>query len=226
MRVSEIPFKVLRVQYRIARFPLQVIEDRAVARMGPEAPARLLYERSLGALDATVGNALGDPELEKRGAALAERSEALGRAAQLDATAAQTQQDATADLNAKRTEVAQAENQARATKQREAERARTAAEERKRAATADASKRTAAAKRRADELAASRTKEAEAFKRGQQAKIRAAEQKATAAAEAKREDARAKRDDAASKRAQADRIEKLAKVENLKRRAERAKNNA
>lgn len=226
MNVSEIPFKVLRFQYRIARLPLQVIEDRVVARMGAESPARLLYERSLGALDATVGNALGDAELEKRGAALAERSEALGRAAQLDATAAQTQEDATADLNAKRTEVAQAQKEARATKQREAEEARTAAEERKRAAAEVAEKRTAAAKRQADELAAQRTKAAEAFKRGEQARIRAAEQKATAAAESKREDARAKRNVAASKRAQADRIEKLADVEKRRRQSERANNNA
>src|SRR5215470_10046082 len=49
--------------------PVQVIEDQFVARMDPQAPARL-YERSLGALDATAGKMLGDPELEKRGAAL------------------------------------------------------------------------------------------------------------------------------------------------------------
>ena len=56
-----------------------------VARMGTEAPARLFYERSLGLLDVAVGNALGDSRLERQGVALAERSDALRRAAQLDA---------------------------------------------------------------------------------------------------------------------------------------------
>ena len=70
MKVAEIPFVVLRFQYQIARLPLQLIEDQVAARLRSEGPARLLYERSFGALDATVGKLLGDPQLEKRGAAL------------------------------------------------------------------------------------------------------------------------------------------------------------
>ena len=79
MKIAEIPFVVLRFQYQIARLPLQLIEDQVVARLHSEGPARLLYERSFGALDATVGKLLGDPQLEKRGAALVERSNALAR---------------------------------------------------------------------------------------------------------------------------------------------------
>ncbi len=119
--------------------------------MGPEAPARLFYERSLGALDATVGNVLGDPDLEKRGAALVERSDALGRAAQLDATATQTQEQADDELNAKRDKAIEDQKDARAAKEREVEEARTAAEERKRAAAeaaAEAYRRREAAGRR------------------------------------------------------------------------------
>ena len=56
----------------------------------------------LGGLDATVGNLLGDLKLEKRGAALIERSDALGRAAQLDATATQQHEQADDELKAKR----------------------------------------------------------------------------------------------------------------------------
>ena len=97
MNIAEIPFAVLRFQYQIARVPLQLIENQMAARLGSEAPARLFYERSLGAIDATVGNLLGDPELAKRGAALVERSDALGRAAQLDATATQNREQADAD---------------------------------------------------------------------------------------------------------------------------------
>jgi hypothetical protein len=48
--------------------------------MGSEAPARLFCDRSLGLMDAAVGNALGDWRLAKRGGARAERSEALRRA--------------------------------------------------------------------------------------------------------------------------------------------------
>ena len=85
-------------------------------------------------------------------------------------------------------------------------------------------KRSAAAKQQADELAAQLRTSAEAAKREEQAKIRAAEQKAAAAAESKRDDAQAKRGDAASKRAQADQVEELADVEKQKRQSERANN--
>ena len=87
MRITRVPFAILRFQYQLVRFPLQVVEERVVARIGTEAPARLFYERSLGVLDATVGSALGDPRLRRRGALLADRSDTLSRAAALEADA-------------------------------------------------------------------------------------------------------------------------------------------
>jgi hypothetical protein len=102
MNIIDVPLAVLRLQYRIARFPFQLIEQRVVAQMDQEAPARLLFERSFGGLDATVGHLLSDPELASRGAALVERSDALGRAAGLDATAVAKQKQADAELKAKR----------------------------------------------------------------------------------------------------------------------------
>lgn len=114
MRVTEIPFAALRFQYQLVRFPLELIEQRLLSRMDSEAPARLFCERSLGALDATVGNALGDEKLRERGAALIERSDALGRAAQLDAMATQTRDRADADLQATRDEAIQDQQEARA----------------------------------------------------------------------------------------------------------------
>ena len=158
MKVTEIPFAVLRFQYQIARFPLQLIEEQVVAGMSSEAPARLLYERWLGGLDAAVGKMLGDPDLEKRGTALIERSDALSRAAQLDATATQNQERADDELKAKSGKAIEDQKDARAVREREVEEARTAAEERKRAAAEAAQKRTAAAKQQADELAAQRMK--------------------------------------------------------------------
>ena len=222
MEITDVPFAVLRFQYQLARFPLQLIEEQVVAGMSSEAPTRLFYERWLGGLDATVGKMLGDPDLEKRGAALIERSDALRRAAQLDATATQNQEQADDELNAKRDKAIEDQKDARAVKAREVEEARTAAEERKGAAAEAAQKRTSAAKQQADELAAQRMTSAEAAKRDEQATIRAAEQKATAAAESKLDDAQAKRSDAASKRAQADQVEELANLEKQKRQSERA----
>jgi hypothetical protein len=222
MEITDVPFAVLRFQYQLARFPLQLIEAQVVAGMRPEAPTRLFYERWLGGLDATVGKMLGDPDLEKRGAALIERSDALRRAAQLDATATQNQEQADDDLKAKRDKAIEDQKHACAMKEREVEEARTAAEERKGVAEEAAQRRTAAAKQQADELAAQRMSSAEAAKRDEQATIRVAEQKATAAAESKLDDAQAKRSDAASKRAQADQVEELADVEKQKRQSKRA----
>ena len=85
----------------------------------------------LGALDATVGKLLGDPELEKRGAALVERSDALGRAAHLDATATQKREQADDELKAKRDEALQDLKEARTATAQEVEHARSTAEDRK-----------------------------------------------------------------------------------------------
>ena len=222
MEITDVPFAFLRFQYQLARVPLQLIEEQVVAGMSSEAPTRLFYERWLGGLDAAVGKMLGDPDLQKRGAALIERSDALRRAAQLDATATQNQAQADDDLKTKRDKAIEDQKDARAVKEREVEEARTAAEERKGAAAEAAQKRTAAAKQQADEHAAQLMKSAEAAKRDEQAKITAAEQKATAAAESKLDEAQSKHSDAASKRAQADQVEELANLEKQKRQSERA----
>ena len=209
MRIIDTPQAVLRLQYRIVRFPLQMIEARVIARMGSEAPARLFYERSLGLLDATVGNALGDWRLAKRGGALAERSDALRRAAQLDAAADQARQQSSADLKAKSDKAIKDRQDARAARERDVGEARTAAEDRKGAAEESAAQRTAAAKTQADEVAAQRKNSAEAAKREKQARIRVNEQKAAAAAKSKLDDAQARRTNADAKRAHADRVEEL-----------------
>jgi hypothetical protein len=222
MRIIDAPQAVLRLQYRIVRFPLQVIEERVVARMGSEAPARLFYERSLGLLDSAVGNALGDLRLARRGGALAERSDALRRAAQLDAAADQARQQSSADLKATSDTAIKEQQDARAAKEREVDEARSSAEKRKRAAQEAAAQRTAAAKKQADDVAAQHRNAAEAAKRGKQARIRANEQKAAAAAKSKLDDAQARRTQADNKRAHADRVEELADSEKQKRQSERA----
>jgi hypothetical protein len=222
MNITTVPFAMLRFQYQLVRLPLQVIEDRVIVRMGAEAPARLFYERSLGVLDATVGHLLGDLKLQKRGSALAERSDTLTRAARLDAAATQKEGHADAELKAKRDKVIDNQKQAHEAKERGVEEARSEADKRKRAAEGVAQKRTAAAMQQADEVAAQRKNSIDQSKREEQARIRAAEQQASAAAESKLKDAQAKRIEAESKRAQADRVEALAAGEKQKRQAARA----
>jgi hypothetical protein len=224
MRIMDAPLAVLRFQYRIVRFPLQLIEERVVARMGAEMPARLFYERSLGLLDVAVGNALGDSGLEEQGGALAERSDALRRAAQLDAAADDSRQQSSADLKAKSDKAIEQQQNARAAKGREVEEARTSAQERKRAAEEAAARRTATAKKRADDVAAQRHNSADAAKRTEQARIAAKEQKAAAAAKSKLGDAQVRRTEANTKRAKADRVEELADAEKQKRQSARANN--
>ena len=220
MSVTDFPLSVLRFQYQMARVPFQVMEEQFVARMDPQAPARLFYERWLGALDTAAGMVLGDPELKQRGAALAERSDALGCVAQLDATATRQRQQAADELKSKRDQAKQGLNHARATKQRKVTAARNAAQDRKGTAAEAGAKRSAAAKQQADEVAAQRINAAEAATREEQATSRAGEENAAKVAES--DDAQATRSDAATQRAQADQVEKLADAEKQKQKAVRA----
>src|SRR6478609_8908083 len=221
MSVTDLPLAVLRFQYQMARVPFQVMEEQFVARMDPQAPARLFYERWLGALDTAAGRVLRDPELKQRGAALAERSDALGRVAQLDATATPQQQQAADELKTKRDQAKQGLNHARATKQRKVTPARNAAQDRKGTAAEAGAKRTAA-KQQADEVAAQRIDAAEAATREEQATSRAGEENATKVAESDRNDAQPTRSHAATQRAQADQVENLADAETQKQKAVRA----
>lgn len=226
MSVTSIPLAVLRFQYRVARLPLQVAEDRFFARMDSDAPVRLRYERSLGLLDAAVGSVLRDKDLQRRGAALAERSDALSRATRLENAATRKRDHAEEELDATHDKVIGDIGQARESKERAVEDAKSAAAERKRTAEEDADKRAAEAKKRVDEDAARQTNTIESAKRAHQEEIRASEERSDAAAKAKLGDAEEKRRDAAAKRVQADRIEQLADIEKKKRRSERANNNA
>ena len=65
-----LPIAALRVQYTIAQYPLQMIENQLGARLADQARVRLIYERGFGLLDRTAGRVLGDRDLERRGAAL------------------------------------------------------------------------------------------------------------------------------------------------------------
>ncbi|KUI00446.1 IF2 family translation initiation factor [Mycolicibacterium acapulense] len=221
MSLTAIPKAVLKFQYQVARVPLQLIDDRFVARMDDEAPARLFYERSLGMLDTAVGTALGDHELQKRGATLVERSDALRRAAELDAAADENVKQAGRELKVTREKALQDKQKTFEETEAEARQARTEAQQRKRAAVENAEKKIAEDKKKADEIAEQRKKNVEAAKRREEEQIDAAERTVAKVASAKMADAQDKRVDAATTRAQADKIDDLADAEKEKRQADR-----
>lgn len=224
MNIIEIPRAVLRVQYRLARLPLQLLEQRVVARMDAESPARLMYERSLGTLDAVAGNVLGDGELRSSGVALAQRSATRGRAAQLDAEAQAKQEHADTRLQSVREDIAEDRSDAHAARAAAVEDAQDEARRRQSQATATARKRTAAAKQNAEEVAARQKETLESAQAAELDRIRTAEKQASASAQSKLADADDKRAAAEGQRAQADRIEELADAEKSKRQVERADN--
>ncbi|KUH72411.1 IF2 family translation initiation factor [Mycolicibacterium novocastrense] len=221
MSLTAIPKAVLKFQYQVARVPLQLIDDRFVARMDDEALARLFYERSLGMLDTAVGTALGDRELQKRGATLVERSDALRRAAELDAAADENVKQAGRELKVTREKALQDKQKAFEETEAEARQARTEAQQRKRAAVENAEKKIVEDKKRADEIAEQRKKNVETAKRREEEQIDAAERTAAKVASVKMADAQDKRVDAATTRAQAEKIEDLADAEKEKRQADR-----
>jgi hypothetical protein len=222
MSFADLSRAVLRAQYQIARFPLQLIEKQLVARLDSDAPLRLFYQRSLGLLDAAAGNVLDVPTLAQRGVTTIEWTDTLMRAADLDAVADATIANADAELKDARGAATQAAEDARAEKTRAAAQARDKAEERKRAAREAADQRTADAHKQADETAAHRKGAAETAKREQHAVIRADEKLAEAKAQAKLDEAQDNRGVAARKRADAERLEELADDEKTRRRSPRS----
>jgi hypothetical protein len=219
MSFADLSRTVLRVQYQVARIPLQLVEEQLVARLNSDARLRLFYERSLGVLDAVAGNVLDSPRLAQRGATKIERSEKLMRAADLDAVANATVAQANSELKDARGAATQAVEDARAEKAQEAKQARDTAEERKRAARQAADQRAGAAKKRADETAAQRKGAADTAKRVEHAVLRAEEKLAEVDAQAKLDDAKDNRSVATRKRVEADRLEALADEEKANRRS-------
>ena len=119
MNIVKLPVAILRLQYRIARFPFQVVADKLIARLDSEDPARLVYERSLGTVDAVVGGALGDLRMRTTGAALADRSEALSRADRLDSAAEAKREKADAEFKSAREQADSEQQEARARRSKE-----------------------------------------------------------------------------------------------------------
>src|ERR1700750_1740021 len=99
MSFANISRAILRLQYQVARIPLQLIEDQLVARLDSDARVRLVYQRSFGLLDAAAGNVLGSRRLAQRGTAKIERTDKRMEAADLDAKASATVAQANSELS-------------------------------------------------------------------------------------------------------------------------------
>jgi len=224
MNIVNVPVVILRLQYRLARLPLQLIEDRVMTRLDAETPARLFYERSLGTLDAAVGSVLGDVNLQASGTALVDRSDALARAARLDAAAEAKREKADAALRSDLTEAVEEQQDAHEMRQQEAQQARREARKRADNAAEKATQRTAAVKQEAQDAATKKASAVEAARKDAHEAILADERVVVEQAKGALEEASDKRGTAADKRARADRVEELAETEKADRQAERAEN--
>lgn len=72
--LSSLPLALLRVNYRLARLPLQLVEDVAVARLDEQAPIRLAYEQILIECDRAAAYLLGDRTAARRATELTRRT--------------------------------------------------------------------------------------------------------------------------------------------------------
>lgn len=70
MRLDAVPVALARLNYRVLRIPLQVIEDRGMSRIDEQAPARLAFEHFLIDCDRTAAHLLGDGDAAARAADL------------------------------------------------------------------------------------------------------------------------------------------------------------
>ncbi|MCV7061106.1 hypothetical protein [Mycolicibacterium vaccae] len=221
MRITDIPFAVLRFQYRLARTPLRVLESTVMTRVDDEAPAKLFYERAIGAVDAGAGSFLRDSELEQQGIVRIEKAAALGEAARLEEVAAQKKQRAAEELQDKQEKAVTAPQRAGQEARRRAQEAQAKADQRTQDVAESVASRTAQAKQNVDRAAAERVEAAEKAKRSAQNRSRAAEKVVTSAADKDLDDAAAKRGAAAQARAHAERLDDFAETEKEKRQAAR-----
>ena len=75
--VGTLPMALLRLQYRLARIPLQLVEDLAVSQLDEQAPSRLVYERFLTGCDAAAAHWLSDDAARERAADLRRHTAAV-----------------------------------------------------------------------------------------------------------------------------------------------------
>ena len=219
MKITDIPFAALRLQYRIARAPLQLIEQRVIARMDSEAPGGC--STSVQSARSTQWSAPCCATRRRvRGAAQVERSQALGEAARLDAAAAQQRREADDELRRKREEAAAAPGRP-ARSQEKVQKARATAEQRKQQKPRKRRGGRPRSKSGSMSLPPPRSTQAESARRAEQQRITVAEKIGGRAADAATRRCCRQAARALDKRAHADRVEELVDEEKQQRKAAR-----
>lgn len=76
--IGALPMAFLRFEYRLARLPLQLVEDVAGAYLDEQAPSRLAYEQFLIDCDRAAAYLLNDEHAARRAADLKRHTVAVG----------------------------------------------------------------------------------------------------------------------------------------------------
>jgi hypothetical protein len=217
MTVNSIARTVLRFQYTVVRSPLTALDARVVTRLPDSSRVKITLTRGLAALDAAVGRAINDPDLERQGDAVAQRFDKTEQAARsaakadsLRAEAAQIKQTAAAQATKRRTEAARVERERIADALREESEATQHVGE-----LADAS--AAEQKRQADLRAKHQQAEQAEQRRAKERRIAAAKARKTAPAKSQLKAAAQTKTVASSRRAKADKLGQLASTEKATR---------
>lgn len=223
MNVLTLPRTAAAFEYKVLRYPSQLLETKVVAvLLSEQSSVRLTFERVLGSLDSTAGSLFADQGLKDRGRLLTRRAEIVETAAALEAKAQQRKEQADAQLRAETEKAAAKKSQAQqelARRQQQVQAEKSAA---KQAAEQKAQARQKADQQAAASKAAAALKAERARAEQQQAKIEAQEKAATAAPKAQLDKAVEDTEAAQQQRRDAERLAQLADAEQASRQAEKA----
>ncbi|KIQ14131.1 hypothetical protein [Rhodococcus sp. MEB064] len=201
-----LPRRVLRLQYSIARLPLQALEATVISRLDAEGPIRATYQQIMGGVDGTVGALLGDEELAQRGQKMRSAAADLEKAARLEAQAREKRAEATRESQRKVDEASARAKKARSTAEEKIDDAAETEIDAKVLAGKQATARLEDRKSRADDIADKRISAAEAERQAKLSEVERREEEAKAPRTDEIEDATEKLESADEARDDAERL--------------------
>ena len=210
------------LQYKLVRLPYTLLESTVVTKLlADDSALRLSFEKALGSLDERAGRFLGDPQLEKRGAALRRRSDVLGTAVKLETKAQTRKAEAEQTLKAEKKAAGQERSEAQQTRVQGLQEARQTERDEKARIAHESEAREKAEKQRVEAAAEQRKQDAQHKADAAKKRIEADEKADTEAPKAQLKEASELAKEADKKRSKAERLGDLADVEKETRRAER-----
>lgn len=201
-----LPRRVLRLQYSIARLPLQALEATVISRLDAEGPIRATYQQIMGGVDGTVGALLGDEELAQRGQKMRSAAADLEKAARLEAQAREKRAEATRESQRKVDEASARAKKARSAAEEKIDDAAETEIDAKVQAGKQATARLEDRKSRADDIADKRISAAEAERQAKLSEVERREEEAKAPRTDEIEDATEKLESADEARDDAERL--------------------